>query len=76
MIWGDLTHAMAIQIPRPDVSVTYDSNPEEAAASRRAVMQYVSGNKIAVGGMHIAYPGVGMVEIDKSGVGEYKFIAK
>lgn len=73
LIWGDLTHAMAIQMPLPAVSVTYDSAPLEAAATRQAVLRYVSENKIAVGGMHIAYQGYGKVEKDVSGEGEYKF---
>ena len=29
LIWGDLTHAMAIQMPYPEVAVSYDVNPEE-----------------------------------------------
>lgn len=73
LIWGDLTHAMAIQIPLPAVSVTYDSDPREAAVTRQSVLRYVSENKITVGGMHIAYPGYGKAEKDASGEGEYKF---
>lgn len=73
LIWGDLTHAMAVQIPRPDISVTYDSNPTEAAATRQAVLKYVSDNKILIAGMHIAYPAIGMVQEDDSGTGLYKY---
>lgn len=74
LIWGDLTHAMAIQMPRPDVSVTYDSDPAEAAASRKAILDYVSRNEIPVAGAHIAWPGIGRVEKDDSGTGEYRFV--
>lgn len=73
LIWGDLTHAMAIQMPIPGMSVTYDKNPAEAAASRIAVLKYVSDNKIPVGGMHIAYPGVGFVAPDPKNEGGYTF---
>ena len=62
LIWGDLTHAMAIQMPYPQVAVSYDTDPEEAVRSREAVLNYVSENRIPVGGMHIAFPGVGMVQ--------------
>ena len=62
LIWGDLTHAMAIQMPYPQVAVSYDTHPEEAVRSREAVLKYVSENRIPVGGMHIAFPGVGMVQ--------------
>jgi len=74
LVWGDLTHAMAIQMPRPSVSVTYDSDPVAAAEARKEVLKYVSENKIPVAGMHVAYPGVGGVETDPENPGGYKFI--
>lgn len=74
LIWGDLVHALAIQIPRPGVSVTYDSDPAAAAAVRKAILEYVSVNEIPVAGMHIAWPGIGRIEKDNSGTGEYRFV--
>jgi glyoxylase-like metal-dependent hydrolase (beta-lactamase superfamily II) len=74
LIWGDLAHAMAIQMPYPQVAVTYDVNPEEAVRSREAVLKYVSENKIPVAGMHIAYPGIGDIK-PASGSG-YTFIPR
>lgn len=73
LIWADLTHAMAIQMPLPGVSVTYDSDPVQAAALRRAVLQYVSGDKIPIGGAHVAYPGLGHVSADPKVPGGYAF---
>lgn len=61
MVWGDLAHAMAIQIPVPDVAVTYDVNPEMAVATRKAMLKYVAENKLPVAGMHIPYPAMGTV---------------
>ena len=72
LIWGDLAHAMAIQMPYPQVAVTYDVDPEEAVRSREAVLKYVSENRIPVGGMHIAYPSVGKIQPDNAG--GYTFI--
>ncbi|MDR3046886.1 MAG: MBL fold metallo-hydrolase [Bacteroidales bacterium] len=71
LIWGDLTHAMAIQMPYPQVAVTYDINPQEAINSRIKVLQYVSQNKIPIAGMHIAYPAIGNIEQENTG---YRFI--
>ena len=59
LIWGDITHATAIQMPYPAVAVTYDSNPGQAAATRFKVMDYVTRHHIPVAGAHIAYPGMG-----------------
>ena len=71
LIWGDLMHAEFIQFPVPDVSVTYDTDPAEAAASRKKVLDWVSKNRVPIGGMHLLYPAMGTVEAEGSG---YKFI--
>ncbi|MDR1138023.1 MAG: MBL fold metallo-hydrolase [Synergistaceae bacterium] len=76
LIWGDLTHAMAIQMPRPGISVTYDADPVAAAKVRMAVLDYVAENEIPVAGMHVAYPGIGYVSKDPENNGGYKFIPK
>jgi len=66
LIWGDLTHAMDIQIPCPQVAVTYDTDPVQAIDSRRKILEYVSENKIRIAGMHIAYPGIGDIRGNSS----------
>ena len=71
LVWGDLTHAMAIQMPYPQVSVTYDVDPALAAASRQKVLEYVTKNSIPVAGMHVAFPGMG--NLTKSEEGGYIF---
>ena len=76
LIWGDLTHAMAIQMPRPGVSVTYDSDPAAAAAVRQEVLKFVSENGIPIAGMHVAYPGIGDIVQDPDNPGGYKLVPK
>ena len=71
LVWGDLTHAMAVQMPHPEIGVTYDSNSKEAIQSRAVILQYVSTHTIPVAGMHIPYPSIGTVK--KSGTG-YQFV--
>lgn len=60
-IWGDLTHAMAIQMPYPEVAVTYDVDPEMATQSRLRVLAWLADNKVQFAGMHVQYPGAGIV---------------
>lgn len=67
LIWGDLTHAMAIQMKYPQVAVTYDVNPEQAIIYRKAILEYVAKNNIPIAGMHIAFPGIGNVETAEEG---------
>ncbi|MDR1525495.1 MAG: MBL fold metallo-hydrolase [Tannerella sp.] len=67
LIWGDLTHAMKIQMPCPEVAVTYDADPATAVKSRKKILEYVSKHKIPVAGMHIAWPATGNVISNNSG---------
>jgi glyoxylase-like metal-dependent hydrolase (beta-lactamase superfamily II) len=71
LIWGDLTHAMAIQMPVPQVTMTYDVDPQTAAATRLAVLKYVADEKIPIAGMHVPYPGIG--DVASAPDGSYNF---
>ena len=69
LVWGDLAHAMAVQMPHPEISVTYDVDPDVARESRLEILRYIavqtdSGDAIRVVGMHVpaVYPGVIHVE--------------
>jgi glyoxylase-like metal-dependent hydrolase (beta-lactamase superfamily II) len=72
LVWGDLAHAMAIQMPYPQVAVTYDVNAIDAVSIRKEVLEYVARHKIPVAGMHIAFPGIGTVAKDPAS-GGYSF---
>ena len=61
LIWGDLTHALAIQMPYPQVAMTYDTNTDMAIAARKKTLEYVAKNNIPVAGMHTAFPGMGKI---------------
>ncbi|MCD8179407.1 MAG: MBL fold metallo-hydrolase [Tannerellaceae bacterium] len=67
LIWGDLTHAMAVQMPHPEIAVTYDVNPEQAIQSREKILEFVTKNYISIAGMHIAYPGMGRIAANPEG---------
>ena len=72
-LWGDLAHAMAIQMPYPEVAMTYDSDPVKAVESRKKLLKYIAENKIIVAGAHIPYPGLGEFGKQTTGNG-YNFI--
>ena len=71
LIWGDLTHAMAIQMPYPQVAVTFDTDPEAAVESRKKILEYVAANSIPVAGMHNSFPGMGKIKKAEKGGYEY-----
>jgi glyoxylase-like metal-dependent hydrolase (beta-lactamase superfamily II) len=72
LIWGDLAHAMTVQMPHPEVAVTYDVNPEMAIQSRLTILDFVVNQKIPVAGMHIPYPSIGAIE--KATEQGYRFV--
>jgi len=71
LIWGDLAHAMAVQMPHPEIAVSYDTNPQLAIQSRSVILQFVSQNKIPIAGMHIPFPSTGIIEKAEPG---YRFV--
>ena len=73
LIWGDLTHAMAIQMPLPRVGVVYDVDLPMAIATREAYLDFIAKNKIPVAGMHIPMPGMGTLKRDSKTEDGYIF---
>jgi glyoxylase-like metal-dependent hydrolase (beta-lactamase superfamily II) len=67
LIWGDLTHATPVQMPYPQLAVTYDVDPNQAVASRMKILEYIAKNNIPIAGMHIAFPGMGHVKANSEG---------
>lgn len=62
LMWGDTIHFEAIQIPRPDVAVTYDMDAQAAAAARLAVFDMCIADRLLILGAHITSPGYGRLE--------------
>ena len=77
LIWGDITHAMAVQMPHPEISVRYDADPDMARASRQSVLRYLTADPDRgpyVIGMHVPSTVPGTVSVDKT-TGGYAFDA-
>ena len=61
LIVGDLLHAAALQIPRPEVCTIYDMNPSGAVQARRRFYEFAASSPKPVAGMHLPYPGIGRI---------------
>ncbi len=71
MIWGDTVHIPEIQVPRPEITMLYDSEPPMAAASRRMIFETVVRDGLLVAGMHVHFPGFArMANVD----GQYRLL--
>ena len=57
LIWGDIVHVPDIQIPRPGVTIEFDTDPHAAMATRKRVLDMVATDRLLVAGMHMHSPG-------------------
>lgn len=57
LIWGDICHVPDIQVPRPEVAMVFDSDPDAAAATRLRAFDMVASDGILITGMHLHFPG-------------------
>ena len=67
LIWGDVVHFPAIQFAHPGASVVYDLDSDTAASARRALLDRVAADRVAVAGVHLEFPCCGRVERAASG---------
>lgn len=71
LIWTDIVHLPQIQFPCPEATVAFDSDPDQAARTRREIMAEVAASGEMIAGHHLDFPGVGYVNKDGEG---YRFI--
>lgn len=57
LIWGDIIHVPEVQVPRPEVTMAFDTDPHQAAATRRRTFDMVATDRQLIAGMHVHFPG-------------------
>ena len=57
LIWTDVTHMEDVQIPRPEVTIGFDVDPDQARATRKTLFDEIASDGLAVAGMHLNMPG-------------------
>jgi glyoxylase-like metal-dependent hydrolase (beta-lactamase superfamily II) len=57
LIWGDIIHSRLLQMPHPDWTVIWDTDPAEAVATRRRLLDRAAAEGFRVAGMHLATSG-------------------
>ncbi len=67
IIWGDLAHVPEIQVARPEVSMSFDYDPDQAALNRTALLARIFEEKMLIAGMHIHFPGFGWLVKEQHG---------
>ncbi|MCU5775329.1 MBL fold metallo-hydrolase [Erwiniaceae bacterium BAC15a-03b] len=72
VLWGDIIHAKAVQLPDPHVAIHFDVNQNQAVQTREKVLAQAAQQGYRVAAAHIAFPGLGQVKKDASG---YRWVA-
>jgi glyoxylase-like metal-dependent hydrolase (beta-lactamase superfamily II) len=60
-------HIAAVQVPRLDAALIFDTDPDMARATRRQVFDWAADQKVTVAGAHLPAPG--FARIERSGQG-------
>lgn len=71
IVWGDLAHVIPVQIPNPDASIVFDSDPDAAVAVRKRVLDQVASDRSLICGHHMPFPGFGHIAREGNG---YRFV--
>lgn len=67
LVWGDVVHSYGVQFDDPSVAIEFDSDPEQAIATREAVFEGAAEDAHWVAGAHLPFPGIGHVIRDGEG---------
>lgn len=61
LIWGDIVHLPQVQAPEPDAGVVFDVDGDQAADTRRRMLDAAAADCLLVAGMHVEFPGFARV---------------
>ena len=67
LMWGDTVHFHAVQLPHPEVTIAFDVDQRNAAASRQRLLDKAAQNGWLVATAHLPFPGIGRVRRDGKG---------
>ncbi|MFI8416347.1 MBL fold metallo-hydrolase [Serratia sp. NPDC078593] len=67
MLWGDIIHAKAVQMPEPAVAIHFDVDRPQAVATRERILAQATKEGFWVAAAHISFPGLGHVKAQEQG---------
>jgi glyoxylase-like metal-dependent hydrolase (beta-lactamase superfamily II) len=67
LVWGDVVHLAAVQLPEPEIGIAYDSGSPAAIKARLALFNDLAGKGTLIAGAHMPFPGIGRLRHDGSG---------
>ncbi len=67
VLWGDLMHVAAVQFPKPEVTIQFDSDSKAALAQRKKAFADAAKGGYWVASAHLPFPGIGHLRADGKG---------
>lgn len=67
LVWGDVVHMAAVQMPHPEVGIVFDIDGPAAIKSRAALFAELAKEKTLVGGAHMPFPSLGRLRKEEKG---------
>lgn len=67
LVWGDVVHVAAVQLPRPDIGIAYDIDGPSAIKSRQQLFDNLVAKGTLVAGAHMPFPSLGRLRKDGAG---------
>jgi glyoxylase-like metal-dependent hydrolase (beta-lactamase superfamily II) len=71
LVWGDIVHVSAIQLPHPAATVKYDSSEADAQTTRAGLLKTAADQRQLIAAAHIAFPGLGHIRLRH---GQYEWL--
>jgi glyoxylase-like metal-dependent hydrolase (beta-lactamase superfamily II) len=67
LFWGDIVHALRLQLQRPEVTVVFDIDQTAAAATRHQLLTRLERQDVLIAGPHMNFPALGRLRKEGSG---------
>jgi glyoxylase-like metal-dependent hydrolase (beta-lactamase superfamily II) len=67
LFWGDIVHALRVQLQRPEVTAVFDIDQTAAAATRHQLLTRLAREDVLIAGPHMNFPALGRLHKEASG---------
>jgi glyoxylase-like metal-dependent hydrolase (beta-lactamase superfamily II) len=67
LVSADLMHNHVIMFARPDWTVAFDTDPRQAASTRKRMFDRIASERLRVLGYHVPWPGLGNIRKREAG---------
>jgi glyoxylase-like metal-dependent hydrolase (beta-lactamase superfamily II) len=67
LFWGDIVHALRVQLQRPEVTAVFDIDQPAAAGTRSQLLAQLAREDVVIAGPHMNYPALGRLRKEGRG---------